>query len=150
MNKSSSRRLEKEKLKKLLIQAIKFIGISGIGWIMDFVVYSVLAVFSRNLVLNNTISSWIGATFVFLFATRKVFQSNSRIPLKWKYLVYILYQCVLIYFSSNLLNVINIAIVSKIGIEILVKFSKIIAKILVTPVTMTLNFFVMKYIIEKM
>ena len=136
-------------MKKLFVQAVKFIGISGIGWIMDFICYSVLSIFSKNLVVNNMISSWIGVTFVFLLATKKVFQNNSKIPLKWKYAIYLLYQFILIYLISNLLNAINLAIVGHIGIALIVRFSKILSKIIVTPITMTLNFFVMKYIIEK-
>ena len=54
-------------MKKLFIQAIRFIGLSGIGWILDFTTYTVLGVISANLVLNNTISSWVGVTFVFYF-----------------------------------------------------------------------------------
>lgn len=136
-------------MKKLFIQAIKFIGISGIGWILDFCCFSIISIFSKNLVVNNIISSLIGGTFVFLFATRKVFQNNGKIPTKWKYIIYILYQFILIYVVSNLLNVINAAIISAISIALIVRFSNIIAKIIVTPVTMTLNFFTMKYIIEK-
>ena len=60
-------------MKKLLLQALKFLGLSGIGWILDFSVYTILGFFSENLVLNNYISSWVGVTFVFIFATRKIF-----------------------------------------------------------------------------
>ena len=77
-------------MKKLFIQAIRFIGLSGIGWILDFTTYTVLGVISANLVLNNTISSWVGVTFVFLLSTRIVFKNNSKIPLKWKYVIYLL------------------------------------------------------------
>lgn len=105
---------------------------------------------SKNLVLNNIISSWSGVTFVFIFATRKVFQNNSRISLKCKYLIYILYQCILIFFISKVLDGIHIAIVNNISIELVQRFSSIISKILVTPITMVLNFFVMKSVIEKL
>lgn len=137
-------------MKHLLKQAISFIGLSGIGWILDFCTYTALGFFSRNLVLNNTISSWVGVTFVFIFATRKVFENNSRISLKWKYLVYILYQVMLIFLVSKVLNSINMLIIHNIAIGSVLKFSSIISKILVTPATMILNFFVMKGVIEKL
>ena len=136
-------------MKNFLTQAIKFIGLSGIGWLMDFCVYTILGFISHNVSLNNTISSWVGVTFVFIFATRKVFKNNSKIPLKWKYIIYLLYQCILIFFVSKLLNTINDAIIINICIVSVQKFSSIISKILVTPVTMAFNFFVMKYVIEK-
>lgn len=137
-------------LKKIFLQAIKFIGLSGIGWLLDFGTYTGLGYISSNLVINNIISSWVGVTFVFIFATRKVFKNNSKIPLKWKYFIYILYQCILIFFISKLLNIVNEVLLAQIPVEVLIKFSPIIAKILVTPITMVLNFFVMKSVIEKM
>lgn len=136
-------------LEKILKQAVRFVGLSGIGWILDFCTYTGLGFVSRDLVFNNMVSSWVGVTFVFAFATRKVFQNTSRIPLKWKYIIYLLYQCVLIYFISKLLNRIDGAIVTLIEIGFVQKFSSIIAKIIVTPITMVMNFLVMKGIIEK-
>ena len=131
------------------MQAIKFFGLSGIGWILDFTTYTILGFFSDNLVINNMVSSWVGVSFVFVFATRKVFQNHSKIALKWKYLIYLLYQCILIFFTSKLLNIINVAILSNTDIELLHRFSAIISKILITPITMILNFLIMKGIVEK-
>lgn len=136
-------------MKKLFIQAIRFIGLSGIGWILDFTTYTVLGVISANLVLNNIISSWVGVTFVFLLSTRIVFKNNSKIPLKWKYVIYLLYQCVLIFFISKLLNRVNIYLLTHVTLAVVKNFSTIISKILVTPITMVLNFIVMKNVIEK-
>ncbi len=137
-------------MKNLLMQAVKFLGLSGIGWLLDFCTYTGLAFISKNLVLNNTISSWVGVTFVFIYATRKVFKNDSKISLKLKYAIYLVYQCVLIFFISKLLNVINGAIIFNIEIEFILRFSAIISKLLVTPITMVLNFFVMKGVIEKL
>ncbi len=136
-------------MRKLLKQAVEFVGLSGIGWILDFCVYTILGLISDNLVLNNFISSWVGVTFVFIFATRKVFRNNSRIPLKWKYLIYIAYQILLIFLVSILLGKIDGLITEYITVGIILKFSYIISKIIITPITMVLNFFVMKGLIEK-
>ena len=137
-------------MSRLLNQLVKFVGLSGIGWLLDFFTYTILGFVSKNLILNNSISSWVGVTFVFTFATRKIFQSNSRIPLTWKYVIYILYQIVLIYFISKVLNGINLLIISKCTFDIILRFSSILAKILVTPITMILNFIVMKGVVEKL
>ena len=137
-------------MKKIFLQAVKFIGLSGIGWMLDFCTYTILKIISSNIILNNIISSWIGVTFVFIFATRKIFQNNSKISIKWKYLIYIIYQCILIFFISKLLNIINVMILNNITIDIITRCSFIIAKILVTPITMFMNFFVMKGVIEKL
>ena len=133
----------------LFLQAVKFIGVSGLGWILDFCTYTVLGFFSQDLSVNNIISSWVGVTFVFLYGTKGEIQNNSRIPLKLKYIIYLLYQCVLIFFISKLLNTINAVIVEKTMIDLILRYSSIISKILVTPITMVLNFFVMKGVVEK-
>lgn len=136
-------------MKNLIKQAIKFIGISGIGWLFDFTIYTVLGLFEDALFINNVISSWVGVTFVFIFSTRTVFKNNSKISLKAKYFIYIVYQCILIFLISKLLNQIDLFIVSNISYVIVLKFSYLISKIIVTPITMILNFIVMKNIIEK-
>ena len=137
-------------MKKLLQQAIRFIGLSGIGWILDFLTYTGLNYISANVALNNMISSWVGVTFVFIFATKKVFKNNSKIPLKCKYIIYLLYQVVLIFLISKLLSNINIFIIKNVKINLIQQFSPTISKILVTPITMVANFFVMKGVIEKL
>ena len=137
-------------MKELFFQAVKFIGLSGIGWILDFATYAGLGFISENVSLNNMISSWVGVTFVFIFATRKVFENNSRISLKWKYLIYLCYQIILIFLISKLLAQVNDFIVESISIGGVAQFSAIISKILVTPITMILNFVVMKNVIEKL
>lgn len=136
-------------MKKLFRQGMKFIGLSGIGWLLDFSAYMVLGILSKNLFINNMISSWVGVTFVFIFSTRIVFQNKSKISLRWKYVIYLLYQCILIFFISKLLAAVNEWVISNITVMIIRNFSTILSKILVTPVTMVLNFFVMKGVIEK-
>lgn len=139
------------KFKKILEQIIRFVGVSGIGWILDFLVYTVLGSVSENVVLNNIISSWIGVTFVFNVATRKIFKNNSKISLKWKYLIYIVYQMVLILLISRLLGHVNQFIILHMGVaQLISRISIIISKIVVTPITMVLNFIVLKNVIEKL
>lgn len=136
-------------MKRLLRQAVGFMGLSGIGWILDFCVYVAAGFFSGNPALNNTLSSWAGVTFVFLCARGRVFQNQGRLPFKWKYVIYLLYQAVLIFCVSRLLGGINGAISGCVEDEWIVRLSPVIAKILVTPVTMVMNFFVMKGVMEK-
>ncbi len=131
-------------------QAIGFFGLSGIGWILDFCTYTLLGFISKNVVANNYISSWVGVTFVFIFATRKVFINNSKISLKWKYVIYILYQVVLILLISQLLGLINHYVILLFSTMINEQAAAIMSKIIVTPVTMILNFCVMKGVIERL
>ena len=136
-------------MKMLLKQIVKFVGISGIGWLLDFFTYTSLSFCSHNIVINNIISSWIGVTFVFIFATRKVFKNNSRISLKKKYAIYLAYQLILMYLISKLLGYVNSYIISNIMIEEILRLSTVISKVIITPITMIMNFIVMKSIIER-
>lgn len=138
-------------MRRLLQQAIKFFGLSGCGWLLDIAVYTSLGFWSsQTLFMNNIVSSLSGATFVYLFSTRIVFQKSSRISLKWKYLIYLTYQIVLIVLVSRLLAIVNALILEYVTWEIVCRFSALLSKIFITPVTMILNFFVMKGIIEKL
>ena len=138
-------------MKKLLKQVAKFLGLSGCGWMIDFTVYAVLELwFPQTLFENNIISSLAGGTFVYLLCTRMVFQQSSKIPLKWKYLIYLTYQIILIISISKLLAIINTLILEHMTWEIVLRASALLSKIIVTPVTMILNFFVMKGIVEKL
>lgn len=137
-------------MKKIFLQAVHFWGLSGVGWILDFIVYMALGRVSADLVINNFISSGVGVTFVFLTATIKVFKNNSKIPLKLKYIIYLGYQCGLIFFISKLLNIMNLFILTHVDWAMITMYANIWSKIFVTPITMVLNFCVMKYIIEKL
>lgn len=136
-------------LRNLLMQALRFVGLSGIGWLLDFAVYTILSTCVSNLAAANMISSLVGASFVFIFSTRFVFQNSHRIPLIWKYCFYIAYQALLILLISLLLAQINTLITTHVSVGIIVRASAILSKIIVTPITMTLNFFIMKFVIEK-
>lgn len=137
-------------MKSLLIKAVKFIGVSGIGWILDMATYTCLGFISDNLVINNVISSWVGVTFVFAVATRKVFDNAGAIPLWIKYAIYIAYQCVLIFLISKLIDWITNDFLRESSVRLISDFAAIIAKIMVTPITMVCNFFVMRWLTEKL
>lgn len=139
-------------MKKLISQFFRFIGISGIGWCIDFSLYLLFTmVFHWEVFLSNCLSALPAVTLVFLVSTSKIFQrSQGNIPLQVKYLIYVLYQ------------ILSLVIVSSIGqwlaawiaqiafsIPLIVKLSKILAKVLITPITMTANFLVMKVLTEK-
>ena len=134
----------------LLRQAVRFLGLSGIGWLMDFTLYTLLSLHHANLVLNNVFSSLLGASFVFLFSTRVVFRDSHRIPLWIKYTIYILYQLILIFLISRLLGAVNAFLLGHFTQPLIRRYAALLSKIIVTPVTMTVNFFVMKGVIEKL
>ena len=138
--------------KKILRQFIKFLFLSGIGWLIDFTLYLIFSnIFDFRIIYSNILSSIPAVTFVFFLSTRKVFIKNKRgLTLKEKYLIYFLYQVILIITISLLGQYLYLLILKNIAIKIKLKILKLIIKILITPITMLINFIVMKFLIEKL
>ena len=139
-----------EKIKKLIIQAFKFFGLSGIGWLIDFGVFTILTKLVHVPAgISNVISSLCGVTFVFFTSTIKTFAvKTERFTLKQKYIFYVLFEIVIILAASKCVGMLS-DVFLKFGIEIVVSFAPILAKVCVTPFTMICNFIFMKILTEK-
>ena len=139
-------------LKQILKQFINFLFLSGIGWLIDFTLYLLFSnIFNLKIIYSNILSSIPAVTFVFFVSTRKIFsKNNSRISLKEKYLIYFLYQLILILLISLLAQYLYLLSLKNISMNVELKLLKIIIKILITPITMLINFIVMKFLIEKL
>lgn len=136
----------------MLQQIYRFLGLSGIGWILDFTTFAILGLLLNKLFIVSIVSALVGASFVFFLSPRFIFNNKNTLPLRLKYILYVLYQILLILFISFL--IVEVEYILK---NYLVEYFPIInglcyilSKILITPIAMTCNFFVMKYIIEKM
>lgn len=141
-------------MKKLIIQALKFFCVSGVGWIIDFSIYSLLTyIFDFNVLLANMISSIPAVTYVFFISTKRIFsKKESKISIKAKYAIYLIYQLVLVIAVSSLGQLLYsslIDIVTNWEINFITNNFKIIIKICITPITMILNFIIMKILAEK-
>lgn len=138
-----------KKLKLLFIQFIKFLFVSGTGWFMDFGLYSILTgILNFEILYSNILSSMPAITFVFIVSTKKIFKENKNgFSIKQKYIIYFIYQLILIFLVSIVAQFLYITIVKN---NINFNLLKLIIKILITPITMVLNFFVIKYLAEKL
>ena len=136
----------------LFRQILKFVSVSGIGWILDFLTYTILGLLSSHLFYNNFISCLVGATFVFVVSPKIVFINKGELPKLVKYAIYISYQIMLIYFLSYVLVEINSVLVSilKSFLSCSIPYSYLMSKILITPLAMTCNFIVLKIVFEKL
>ena len=95
-------------IKKLFIQAIKFVGISGIGWLIDFGVFTILGLLGIPSWICNIISSLCGVTFVFFVSTRKTFEvSLKRLTLRQKYVIYVLFEIIIILVASRFVGMLD-------------------------------------------
>lgn len=136
-------------MKKILLTGLKFIGYSGIGWLIDTTIYLILTnIFKLNIDISNMFSSLVGVTFVFIMSTRKIFINSNKMNIKLKYLIYIIYQILLILLVSKLMLILKDYLLT-LNINIITKYISIIVKIVITPFTMLINFIVMKLLIEK-
>ena len=136
-------------MKEILIKVLKFIGFSGIGWLIDTTIYMILtSIFKLNIDISNIFSSLVGVTFVFIMSTRKIFVSNSKINIKIKYLIYVIYQVILILTISKVMLLLK-DIITPLYIDLINKYINITVKIIITPFTMVINFIVMKLLLEK-
>ena len=134
-------------------KALRFILISGCGWLMDTAIYMLLTTFASVPVqYANIISSLPAITFVFFMSTKKAFeQKESRIGLQYKYIVYVVYQAVLVVLISMLAGFLFRCLEQSFlyEYELIATWGKFLIKCLITPITMTVNFFVMHFLIEK-
>ncbi len=138
--------------KPLWRQIVEFLGFSGIGWLIDLAGYLALNALGVPVGFANYASAIPAVTFVFLFATRKTFVVNEKgLSLRAKYLLYVGYQMLLVGAVSLLNQYLfdTIRAAATVG-GLLYRFAAVLSKALVTPVTMTANFLVLKRLAEKL
>ncbi|MCT4545324.1 MAG: GtrA family protein [Vallitalea sp.] len=135
---------------KLIKQFIGFISVSGIGFIIDFTCYTILTnVFNMNVFASNFLSAIPAVTFVFFVSTRYVFGNNLKTTEKLvRYIIYVLYQIVLLYCVSKLSQMIYDYEEISFLVHMNKQVKKILVKLCITPITMTINFIFMKVIVE--
>lgn len=136
----------------LIKQGICFLITSGTGFLIDFLCYYFLLEFiGIDVSYANMMSSIPAITFVFFVSTKKIFKRReSSVTLGKKYLIYFIYQMILVVSVSliagniynYLINILNDNII--LGINI-----KIVAKLIITPFTMLCNFIFMKVLTER-
>ncbi|MDE6284786.1 MAG: GtrA family protein [Bacilli bacterium] len=132
----------------LFKQAMHFFLVSGVGWLIDMSIYVLLSRF-LPLEVTSIISSGVAVTYVYFVSTRKIFDSSSKFNIKTKYIFYVVYQIFMILLSSAIIGFLNRWLLNRAFFSFIVKYSKICAKIIVTPFTMVANFVFMKILMEK-
>ena len=141
-----------DSIKKLLKQAFSFFLISGVGWILDFTTYYILTKFLNfDVAISNMISAIPAITYVFCMSSKNIFKNKkSQLKMIYKYCIYFIYQILLVSLVSLFAETIYIKLIDLISIKFIYDNFKIVVKIFVTPITMILNFIIMKNLIEKL
>lgn len=134
----------------LLKTFLRFAFLSGLGWICDFVTFTILVTaFATQPSIANFCSSYVGVTFVYLTSLRLIF--NKRDSRRGVFLgIYWLYQFISILAYSIMLSIL-VSSLSNFGIYDLIKInSGITGKIIITPVNLFTNFLFMKLLTQYM
>ena len=156
---------------KIKNKFLRFLVISGGGWLLDFGIYSLLTMAAGLPVwLSNVISSFCAITFVFFTATRHAFVLHEGgLSLRKKYMAYLLYQLALVSAVSFLAQWLAWELFPDLALwlsgnpvltdsgasmpplyRFALDYGKLLAKIVITPITMICNFFVLGWITEKL
>jgi len=138
----------------LFRQILSFLFVSGIGWLIDFGIYFVLTTWlGFSVTPANFISTAPAILWVFWFSSRHIFSAKKTgMKLYQKYLIYFAYQMLLVagisFFAGYLYTLFQTSSLTQ--YEILNANIKMLIKIAITPITMTMNFIVMKTLLEKL
>ena len=138
--------------KKYTIIFIKFISVSGIGFLIDFAVYYYLTTYiGFPIAYGNMVSAIPAITWVFVFSTNKIFKTNKNTcNIVIKYAIYLCYQALLLIIVSYLAQLIYNFLLPYISdVWIIGDYLNLLCKCIITPITMTCNFFMMKFLAER-
>ncbi len=140
---------------KLLRKFFAFAMISGVGWLIDFgIFYGSTAFLGLPVIPANFISSFFAVSFVFLVSTRKLLAlRQDGLRVQTKYLIYLVYQLLLLSIVSLAAQLLyrwlgDLSLVQ--SYPLLRDNTKLLAKILITPITMVCNFIVMRFLTERL
>ncbi|WP_042195342.1 GtrA family protein [Paenibacillus camerounensis] len=124
-----------------------FIAVSGIGWIVDFGIYSCLiGLMKFSPIESNLISAAVAVIFVFFISVYKIFL-NERKFIVGGLILYLIYQAGSIYGFSFLINLSSNYITS---LKILPdNIVPILMKCFYTPFTLVTNYLFMRFLTVK-
>jgi len=139
---------------QLFRQILSFLFVSGIGWLIDFGIYFALTTWlGFSVFLANCISTVPAVLWVFWFSSRHIFAANKTgLKLYQKYLIYFAYQMLLVAGISFFAEFLHAQFLASRLIEygFLSANIKMLIKVGITPITMTMNFIVVKSLLEKL
>jgi putative flippase GtrA len=135
---------------KSLKQFFTFGCFSAIGWMLDFIVFSLLvSLLDFNGLAANVISSTVGVTFVWFSSLKVVFGRASKGHARALY-IYWGYQFFSILGYSQILYLSASELHHAIALEWIQSNVDVIAKLVVTPFNLVTNFLFMKILTRFM
>lgn len=127
-----------------------FVFISGLGWLCDFVTFTLLvSFFDLPGFISNFVSSYVGVTFVWVTSLRIVFGSENVVR-NHHLLIYWGFQLLSILSYSKLLQLLASYLVAANLLFVIPLNVGVISKILITPLNLATNFIFLKMLIHHM
>ncbi len=133
-------------------QGIRFVALSGVGWLIDTSVFLLLVSFTPiTVLLANIVGGACGASFAFLTSSRWVFAGvGTKVPARL--VIYLIYTVLLILTASVLVDLVHSGLTTLsagAGFAAPRSFIAFVAKCLVTPLLLVSNFFVARYLSQR-
>ena len=132
----------------MMRRTLHFIGIAGVGWLLDSAVfYALVSMFHWSPFVSNFVGGICGATFTFLFARERIF--HERRGATWVRLSgYLSYTLVLLIVASAAVQWLAVVLDASFP-SLTAKWAAVVAKVVVTPGTLALNYVVAKFLNTK-
>jgi putative flippase GtrA len=126
-------------------RAIKFVALSGLGWVLDTLVYLALVYIGTAVLLASCTGGLCGASVAFLTSSRFVFDFQAS-GLPRRFVIYLVYTLVVIGVSAGATQALASFLVDSLDAGALIAaFS---AKCLITPAVLAANFLVARRILQ--
>jgi putative flippase GtrA len=128
-------------------KGISYVVVAGISWVLGLFIFYVGIRLRISPFFANIIGDLVGVTFVFFVSSEKTFSHNGK-NIGIKFLIYLIYMMIMI-------GLVSFVIMKIYEWEILITTCRnrfiepgIAAKILITPITLTCNFYVTLLLVE--
>lgn len=127
-----------------------FIALSGIGWVLDTLIYLGLVSAGLRVMMAGAIGGLCGASFAFLSSSRHVFLFQGG-TLQARLAIYLLYTVALIVLSSYTLEGLSAFVIARAheaSISLSPTAAALLAKVAVTPFLLLCNFVVARGLLQ--
>ncbi|MDR2406832.1 MAG: hypothetical protein LBE13_01775 [Bacteroidales bacterium] len=129
-------------------KAIYFVVTAGLGWSITVGIMLLGVRFGYSAFISNAVGDTCGITFTYFVATKKIFFNNGKF-LVLKLAIYIVYSVLIVLFISMLMEkLVNCILLQRFSELILIKV-EILAKLTTTPISLSITFFFLKYLLEN-
>ena len=131
---------------------LQFAGLSGLGWLLDIsILLTLVSAFKLDPSLANMVSSCTAALAVFLLSRELIFNKASKV-LSLRITIYLIYTLSVIVVASIAIGMI-VPILRPLAGNIIGEWTLValvgVAKIIVTPPQLIMNFYMSRFISER-